>query len=1387
MIVTRMKSYLVVLILFGVSCSHTVRQASVPAPVADELHGSPEERADDAARYFLGERLAPGMTEIPIDRYLTARERIAAMPKIHSGAARAAGALERLEPRFAATSGGWTNVGPGNVGGRTRSIVINPQNPNIIYAGSVTGGVWKTTDGGQSWNATFDSQSLLNVGALVMDPSDPNTLYAGTGEWYQSWPGNGIYKTTDGGQTWAVLPATSNTTFEYVNKLAISPNNHLRLYAAGWAGVWTSGDGGNTWSSLLGTKTAYYGCQDLAVRPDMNPDVVFAACSGPSASADWQVFQDTSAPSANFVQVMTQPGMGRTSLAIAPSQPGTIYALAADYNAASTYYEGLLGVYRSTSGGGAGTWVTQVDNTNSNLANTLLLNDVRNSTTAFCSASGGAIAPSGGQGNYDIVIAVDPTNPNTVWAGGVDVFRSDDAGQNWGVASLWQVAYGNPQFAHADRHAIVFHPNYDGDQNQTMYLGTDGGVFRTDNARAAVSTGNQNVCQTNFMANSAVRWVDLNNSYVATQFYHGFAYPGGMSYMGGAQDNSVSRGTDNGAINGWTLFSTGDGTVVGIDPADANHVLQSKQHLALDRATDGGTFVSSTAGITEAAANFPFVPALASDPNEGNRWFLGGTVNLWRSLDGGATWTAAAPVEAKSSVTAISVSPADSNTVLFGTQLGFIYSSASALSTDGSTQWTSVQPRANAKVASLAFDPTNPKIVYATYSTLKSQSSDAHVYKSMDGGVTWSPSDGSQFAAIPDVPVFRILVNPYDPTVLYLGSDLGVFVSTNGGATWGHDPNDFANVIVEDLAFDQATNPNWLFAFSYGRGTYRTQLAGSQSPNCTYTVSPATINADAYGGVSAIEVSAPQGCAWSGIPGSTPSAFHVQSPAQGVGPSQAFITIEPNTTGAARSDTLVVANQSVTVNQTAAGTVSRTAADSSTSPAPLATPGIAQIGNSGLTSTASDPQHSCTGSADFRTAWWQVTPGSTGTLEVIAAGRSSAGNSGIVVTAYPASNGSKELACGTAPHDSNSQTDAVIRFAVTSGQSYWIEVSATGSDSTYTGTITLSDAMVTSPDVTIAVTPGTASVAAGGAPLQFTAEVANVGNTGVRWSIAPPLGSISQSGVYTPPASVSGSTAITVTAVTFGVPQKQATATVNLTPAPGGGGPAPSISSVYNNASGGAAIAENTWITISGTNLAPDTRLWGGSDFIAGQMPAQLDGVSVLVNGRAAYVDYISPTQVNALAPLDGTVGEVKVTLATNNGVSQPVTVQKASYAPAFFLFGKYVAATHANGDYLGPASLGSGFTPAAPGETVLLYGSGFGEVNPGILPGAASQAGSLPSLPAITIGGASATVQFAGAISPGLYQFNVVVPANAVSGDNAVTVTYQGAAGPPGMLVSVR
>lgn len=229
------------------------------------------------------------------------------------------------------------------------------------------------------------------------------------------------------------------------------------------------------------------------------------------------------------------------------------------------------------------------------------------------------------------------------------------------------------------------------------------------------------------------------------------------------------------------------------------------------------------------------------------------------------------------------------------------------------------------------------------------------------------------------------------------------------------------------------------------------------------------------------------------------------------------------------------------------------------------------------------------------------------------------------------------------------------------------------------------------------------------------------------------------------------------------------------------------------NAAGNIEVlAANTWITVKGTNLAPagDTRSWQTSDFVNGQMPTSLDGVSVTMNGTPAYVAYISPTQVNALAPPGLQPGLVQVQV-TNGGVKSAIaSVELQSYSPTFFTFngGPYVAAVHANGTIIGPTTLYPGAsTPAAPGETIQLYGNGFGPTTTAVTPGSPEQSGTLPVMPVITIGGAPATVAFAGLISPGLYQFNVVIPANAAAGDNSITATYAGFSTQAGTLVTVQ
>ncbi len=250
-------------------------------------------------------------------------------------------------------------------------------------------------------------------------------------------------------------------------------------------------------------------------------------------------------------------------------------------------------------------------------------------------------------------------------------------------------------------------------------------------------------------------------------------------------------------------------------------------------------------------------------------------------------------------------------------------------------------------------------------------------------------------------------------------------------------------------------------------------------------------------------------------------------------------------------------------------------------------------------------------------------------------------------------------------------------------------------------------------------------------------------------------------------------------------------------------GTGPSISSV-TTANGGPDIAQNTWIVIKGTNLVPATTPASGADwssapdFATGQLPTKLGDVSVTVNGKPAYVYFYCSAatstvcgsdQINVLTPLDATTGPVSVIVTNGTARSSAFSANLGSVAPAFLLFNAqgYVAATHANGGILGPVSLYPGVsTPATPGEQVVLYAVGFGLPANSLVDGSSSQSGPLPTLPVCQVGGQTASLSFAGLTSPGLYQLNITLPANAANVDNPISCTYSGSTTPAGAVIAV-
>ncbi len=943
---------------------------------------------------------------------------------------------------FAASLGTWKALGPGNIGGRTRSLIIRPDNPDVMYAGAVGGGVWKTTDGGKSWNPQSDFLPSIGISTLAIDPNNLDTLYAGTGESFagDGLRGAGIFKTTDGGAHWTQLPGTTTPDFYYVNKVVVSPKNSRNVYAATYEGVYGSTDGGTTWKVLLDqSEETQPGCQDLVIRTDQPTDYLFASCAlhGYDNPAIWRNTDVTGR--GRWEAVLTADNMARTSLALAPSNQGIVYA-AASSSENGNYEDGLLAVYRSTSNGDSGTWTAQVTNQDSTLLNTLLFTNPREATEDVCS---GGTASFFGQGDWDNVIAVDPVNPNTVWVGGVDLFRSDDGGQTWGIAAFWEAS--PPQLSHADHHAIAFAPGYDGVGNQTMFDANDGGIYRTDNALAPTAAGSQATCAP---YPTSVVWSNINNGYAVTQFYAGAVYPGAAAYMGGTQDNDTPRGSDASGPMRWAVaLSTGDGTSVAIDPTDPNIFFAWGTSLDLNKTTNGGSsFVSATKGITEKAGNFLWQAGFVMDPTNSKRLYTGGK-SLWRTADSGKTWAAASAAvpAAAGSISTIAVSPVDANRVAFGTANGFVFTNKMGPTANKTTAWPSSRPRPGF-LRSLAFDPTNVDTIYAVYSQFKTQPSDGHVYKSTDGGVTWKNIDGTGSTGIPDVPVDAIVVDPQATSHLYIGTDIGMFVTTDGGATWSRDSNPFADAPVDALVLDRSAGPSTLVAFTHGRGVWKTELPGSGTA-CQYTVSTSSIRFLAYGGSQKVNVTAGNGCAWSAL--SSNPDFGISSPAAGRGSGTFTVTAQyVNLLPQPDLSQIAVQNHGITVTQDAP--LRATGNDDAGSPFPLGTlPAVAIQDTTGATPAKGDPVHSCTKSADSKSVWFSFTAPAAGKVAVnfsdLQAG--SGTNAGAVITAYPVANGKlgQEIACYVLPQSSSDSQEAYVYWTAAGGATYLVEVAATTS------------------------------------------------------------------------------------------------------------------------------------------------------------------------------------------------------------------------------------------------------------------------------------------------------------------------------------------------------
>src|SRR5579859_125932 len=670
----------------------------------------------------------------------------------------------------------WTWLGPGNIGGRVRSLLVSPSSPSTLLAGSVGGGVWRSTDAGASWQATDDFMANLAVTTLALDPANPLTVYAGTGEGFGNTDairGNGIFKSTDGGLSWSQLAATNTPDFYWVTRLAVSSSGST-LLAATQSGFQRSPDSGATWSLVNSTDPYSTGVTDVAFDPADSSQAVASGYYG-------KVWYSTNG-GLNWTPatgLTTTVGVwGRVEVAYAPSNPSIVYA-SVDHNNGE--------VWKSTDGGHSYAKVyTGSDNYLTN------------------------------QGWYSNALWVDPTNPANLVVGGIDLWRSTDGGVSLTHISDWSAApYAS---AHADHHAIASAPGF-GSTNHTVYFGNDGGVYRTNNV---------------YTVSLYSGWQALNNNLGITQFYGAAGNPTSGVIVGGTQDNGSLRFPDGAhATNSWTTMEGGDGGFAAANPTDPNVFYGEYIYLQIYQSTDAGLSANYIdGGLSDADNCALFIAPFILDPNNPDTLLAGGC-SLWRgtNLSSSPTWTSIKPPTGGGDVSAVAVAPGNSDVIWVGYDNGEI---------DKTTNGTAVTPTWHEQdqntphlpqryVTRLTIDPTNSNVVYATYGGYTAH----NVWRTVDGGQNWTDITGSGLSQLPAAPVYSLVINPHHSDWLYVGTEIGVFASTDGGQHWGVPQDGPANVSVDELFW---MNSN-LVAATHGRGLWEIPIAPDLS--ISNTVQPA--------------------------------------------------------------------------------------------------------------------------------------------------------------------------------------------------------------------------------------------------------------------------------------------------------------------------------------------------------------------------------------------------------------------------------------------------------------------------------------------------------------------------------------------------------------------
>ncbi len=674
----------------------------------------------------------------------------------------------------------WTSEGPGNIGGRFNTLAMSPTDANTIYAGAANGGIFKTTDGGSTWNPIFDDQAYLAISSIQIDPTNANTIYAGTGDRNfggGSHLGNGIYKSTDAGLTWTQSGLIDES---IVSDIAIDPTNSQTLFASTLGnvfdtntnrGVYKSTDGGASWENVLFVSDSS-GAIDL-LMDHTDPNIIYASFQNRirtetislASGVDVGIYKTTDG-GMNWTELTTglpTTEQSRIGLAMSPVDNNTIYACYTD-----TSFD-VLDIYKSTNAGSS--WSAM------NVHSAGLPDDVQ-----------------GGFGWYFGEVYQNPYNANQLIIPGVEMFTTVDNGLSW---------YANvPEWytyeVHADKHAILFLDSL------SYIIATDGGLYKT--------------------TDNGSTWEDIENIPV-TQFYHidvDVLNPG--IYGGGAQDNGSMQGNAN-DYNNWLRLYGGDGFRITFleNDDDGNYFQTQRGGLRYVNYVDGDNIDLRPVFDAPDRVNWDMPYHI----NEDELLLFSGTSKVYMMEDApfgsysiisdDLTQVAQGTYNgniARHTISEIAQPNSDPNTIFVGTSDGLVW--RGEYTSGNLWNWTNISATLPDRyVTAIRISPNDNQTLYVGFSGYKFNEQASYLYKSTDNGDTWTDISGN----LPNIVVNDILIlKDISEDSLFTALDGGVYFTEDGGNNWSIVGNNLPLVTISELDIDLENER--LIAGTYSRSMY---------------------------------------------------------------------------------------------------------------------------------------------------------------------------------------------------------------------------------------------------------------------------------------------------------------------------------------------------------------------------------------------------------------------------------------------------------------------------------------------------------------------------------------------------------------------------------------